>query len=277
MDGIVVYGCSPKTLQQAPGGRDKARMVPRAVFQDLSLPHNDGTFYLRPNLVLGCFIVECQRPPATSFVLQRDVQHECEKDALSISELESAGEQMNRNVERISQAKLQLDEADDVSRRISLSSNNPMVRNASLCLSEEDASLTGKLLRSPSSPNASVVSIDQKSVVPIPRESDIEMSDQHEIEKESPWVEVEHEDPERKSYFWNKQSGDTSWENPNPSSKSPQTLQRSMLPLRLPKIATVVISRKEMGHPRNGDDAVASEFDAIDGVEMRDIEAKPQR
>lgn len=41
---------------KAPGGRDNAKMVPRSTFNDLMLPQFDGSYFLRPDRILGVFI-----------------------------------------------------------------------------------------------------------------------------------------------------------------------------------------------------------------------------
>ena len=49
LDAVVVYAVHPSALTQAPGGRDRAKVVAKADFQDLSLAHEDGNFFLRPD------------------------------------------------------------------------------------------------------------------------------------------------------------------------------------------------------------------------------------
>jgi hypothetical protein len=48
LDVCLVYGVEPSVLQQAPGGRDNAKMIAsKATFMDLALPHADGNYFLR--------------------------------------------------------------------------------------------------------------------------------------------------------------------------------------------------------------------------------------
>jgi len=58
LDAVLVCGCEPSIFLPAPGGRGNAKMVPRQTFQNFSLPHADGTYFLRPDVVLAVFIVE---------------------------------------------------------------------------------------------------------------------------------------------------------------------------------------------------------------------------
>jgi hypothetical protein len=51
LDLLLVYGIEPSILQQAPGGRNNAKMVSKKTFEDLTLPHADGSYYLRPDRI----------------------------------------------------------------------------------------------------------------------------------------------------------------------------------------------------------------------------------
>jgi hypothetical protein len=58
LDVVIIYAISPLALQPAAGGRDNAKVVTKGLFQDLSLPHSDGNFFLHPSAVLGAFLLE---------------------------------------------------------------------------------------------------------------------------------------------------------------------------------------------------------------------------
>eukprot|EP00615_Pteridomonas_danica_P006003 CAMPEP_0114330758 /NCGR_PEP_ID=MMETSP0101-20121206/1966_1 /TAXON_ID=38822 ORGANISM="Pteridomonas danica, Strain PT" /NCGR_SAMPLE_ID=MMETSP0101 /ASSEMBLY_ACC=CAM_ASM_000211 /LENGTH=748 /DNA_ID=CAMNT_0001460879 /DNA_START=458 /DNA_END=2704 /DNA_ORIENTATION=+ len=79
LDVVIVYGISPLALQPAPGGRDNAKVVTKATFQDLSLPHEDGNFFLHPSAILGSFLIRTSNP------LECDAQslEEAESEVLS--------------------------------------------------------------------------------------------------------------------------------------------------------------------------------------------------
>ena len=57
-----MYGAEPGSLAQAPGGRDNARVVSRATFAALSLPDADGNYFLRPDRILGMFVLNPSNP-----------------------------------------------------------------------------------------------------------------------------------------------------------------------------------------------------------------------
>jgi hypothetical protein len=57
LDALIVYGCDPGVLVQAPGGRDNAKMVPKSYFTSLMLPQADGNYFLRPDRILGVFVM----------------------------------------------------------------------------------------------------------------------------------------------------------------------------------------------------------------------------
>jgi hypothetical protein len=209
LDGIVVYALSPKMLQKAPGGRDMARMVPRSTFDNFSLPHHDGTYFLRPSLILGCFVVECANPPTGNVMVEQELEREKNRDKLSIAELESMDKQMDRNMERLTQVKIERDEVDN--GRKSMSSNNPMLISSrsnagTKALKSHDTSLSVDdgfpPARSQDSPRKPSDTLDEHT------KEEVEADDD-----KDPWVKVDGE-PGKKSYFWNKVSGETSWEKP---------------------------------------------------------------
>jgi hypothetical protein len=58
LDVCFVYGADPSIIEQAPGGRDNAVVIPKIYFEDLSLPHIDGNYFLRPDRILGSFLFD---------------------------------------------------------------------------------------------------------------------------------------------------------------------------------------------------------------------------
>jgi hypothetical protein len=63
LDLCLVYGAEPGSLMQAPGGRDNARVVPKANFTSLSLPDETGNYFLRPDRIMGMFLINPDDPP----------------------------------------------------------------------------------------------------------------------------------------------------------------------------------------------------------------------
>ena len=57
-----MYGAEPRILQQAPGGRANAKMVGKQIFGNFSLPQSDGNFFLRPDRILGAFLLGRANP-----------------------------------------------------------------------------------------------------------------------------------------------------------------------------------------------------------------------
>lgn len=57
LDVVFVYGASKEALTQAPGGRDNAFMASKALFEKFSLPAPDGSFLLRPDRIVGIFVL----------------------------------------------------------------------------------------------------------------------------------------------------------------------------------------------------------------------------
>lgn len=67
VSACIVYGfvgSAMHVLQPAPGGRDNARVVTRRFFEDLSLPRDDGRYFLRADRVLAAFIFDLASPPS---------------------------------------------------------------------------------------------------------------------------------------------------------------------------------------------------------------------
>ena len=58
LDLLFVYGAEPRALNQAPGGRDNAKVIIKRSFEDFSMPHEDGSYYLRPDRIMGCFLLD---------------------------------------------------------------------------------------------------------------------------------------------------------------------------------------------------------------------------
>ena len=51
LDVLFVYGVNPKCVEQAPGGRENAKVVPKAHFSDFSAPLKDGKYFLRQDYI----------------------------------------------------------------------------------------------------------------------------------------------------------------------------------------------------------------------------------
>jgi hypothetical protein len=58
LDVCLVYGVDPLIIEQAPGGRDKAKVVSKATFEIFGLPHADGSYFLRPDRLFGGFLLQ---------------------------------------------------------------------------------------------------------------------------------------------------------------------------------------------------------------------------
>ena len=102
LDAVVVYGISSKVLVQAPGGREHARMVPKAYFRDFSLEDEDGAYYLRKDAILGVFVVDSsQKPPELNMVALQELSGEERRDAQISQDLERATKQLRTNAQRV--------------------------------------------------------------------------------------------------------------------------------------------------------------------------------
>jgi len=62
LDVVLVYACEARTLQQAPGGRDNAKMISKSTFKDFSLEHHHN-YFLRPDRIFGAFYIDPNNRP----------------------------------------------------------------------------------------------------------------------------------------------------------------------------------------------------------------------
>jgi hypothetical protein len=65
LDMCIVYGCEPRVLAQAPGGRHNAKFVCKASFEALAPPGDDGEYFLRPDRIFGLLLLDPAHPPQT--------------------------------------------------------------------------------------------------------------------------------------------------------------------------------------------------------------------
>ena len=102
LDAVVVYGISSKVLVPAPGGREHARMVPKAYFRDFSLEDEDGAYYLRKDAILGAFVVDSsQKPPELNMIALQELDAEVRRDAQMGQELKRVTEQLRTNAQHL--------------------------------------------------------------------------------------------------------------------------------------------------------------------------------
>jgi hypothetical protein len=90
LDLVFVYGIEPEVLSQAPGGRDNCKMVTKAIFDAIALPHNDGNYFLRPDRIMAAFLLEPLDPPSLTSVAIDPLKREKEQDILSRQALTAA-------------------------------------------------------------------------------------------------------------------------------------------------------------------------------------------
>mmetsp|Transcript_49770 Transcript_49770/g.63767 ORF Transcript_49770/g.63767 Transcript_49770/m.63767 type:complete len:403 (-) Transcript_49770:181-1389(-) len=99
LSAVVVAGCHPSVLQGAPGGRDRAKIVSKSDFLAFSLPHLDGNFFLRPDRILGVFLIDPQNPPrvGSKGVAELMLEKECAFDSDTIMKIREATQNQNNN------------------------------------------------------------------------------------------------------------------------------------------------------------------------------------
>jgi len=81
LDLLLVYGIDPLMVQQAPGGRDNAKVVGKVMFEDFSLAHEDGTFYLRSDRLMGAYLLDPAHPPGGFCEAEERLEEERKRDS----------------------------------------------------------------------------------------------------------------------------------------------------------------------------------------------------
>ena len=74
LDALLVYAIPAPCVQQAPGGRDNAKVVGKRDFHDMSLPDPSGNYFLSPAFIVGAFLVDPKKQMAmgaTSEIMAR--------------------------------------------------------------------------------------------------------------------------------------------------------------------------------------------------------------
>ena len=62
LDALIVYAIPAVCVQQAPGGRDNAKVVSKVMFEDMSLADLAGSYFLNPDFIMGSFLIDPARP-----------------------------------------------------------------------------------------------------------------------------------------------------------------------------------------------------------------------
>ena len=63
LDAIMVVKVHKSVLSLVPGGRDNAVFIQRRTFETLGTEARDGSFYLPPSAIMGCFCVNAREVP----------------------------------------------------------------------------------------------------------------------------------------------------------------------------------------------------------------------
>ena len=192
-------------------------MVTRSAFQDLSLPHNNGSFFLRPTMILGAFLIECNRPPVVNKVTQEGLENEALRDEMVVQELANFELRMKMNRERIDQAFHHL--KNSVARKSFSTGDSPAIFGSEsgggrLSLTERNPLNSEVELIEPSNGEVELMPPQQKhlknAILPgVSEAEDVDLAGDDDA-----WEELRDENT-RKSYFWNRQSGETRWEPPS--------------------------------------------------------------
>ena len=81
LDVCLVYGVEPLIIDQAPGNRDNAKVVSKPTFESC-LSEADGSFILRPDRILGAFLLDLSREISGYQDAKSPLLNEKQNDAL---------------------------------------------------------------------------------------------------------------------------------------------------------------------------------------------------
>jgi hypothetical protein len=253
------------SFSQAPGGRDNARMVTRSSFEDLSFPHSDGSYFLRPKMILGAILIECDRPPFVGKMGAEDLEGEALRDQIVVQELESYERKMQANKTRIDEALKTQSVSEDSSSRSRALSMGGKVR----FFNDTFHSSFNVEVNSESSQKTAATAAAKEKAQPMKAHGDVELmplmsgnpaadSSSSETAKSSDiqpavaaisndddddggggggggghgddeWEELQDEST-RKSYFWNRASGETRWDAPAVETRRSTVIVETKLP-----------------------------------------------
>jgi hypothetical protein len=109
LNALIVYGVCPLILQQAPGGRDHAKFVPRVTFENMSLPGFDGNFFLRTDNILSVMIINADQKPSRASWYAADLELEKDLDKEVGKSLVESEKSNLRNIDRLITAMKEID------------------------------------------------------------------------------------------------------------------------------------------------------------------------
>jgi len=101
LDVVLVYACEARTLQQAPGGRDNAKMISKSTFKDFSLEHHHN-YFLRPDRIFGAFYIDpTNRPIIEDIEMVSEMVVEKDRENLVGDKFRLVEKNYIKNIERI--------------------------------------------------------------------------------------------------------------------------------------------------------------------------------
>jgi hypothetical protein len=81
LDVVFIYGINPKCVEQAPGGRENAKMINKVMFELFSKPKLDGSYYLRPDFIKAALYIDgTSKLPLNRMEALKELELEKEKD-----------------------------------------------------------------------------------------------------------------------------------------------------------------------------------------------------
>jgi len=104
LDVCIVYGCPSCVLDQIPGAMQHSKMFSKSVFMKFSLGDRDGNYFLRPDRILGAFVVNHAKLPLMNAGSQRLLKNEISYDQFSIEKLNEIDSRTKNNSVRMNKA-----------------------------------------------------------------------------------------------------------------------------------------------------------------------------
>jgi len=107
LDVVFVYGINPKCVEQAPGGRENAKMVSKVLFEGFSDIKPDGHFYLRPDYIKAVMLIDGTTGyPTNRKEAKMELDLEISNDGKVQEQLKVMHEELKTNSDNTRQARL---------------------------------------------------------------------------------------------------------------------------------------------------------------------------
>jgi hypothetical protein len=146
LDVVFIYGVNPKCIEQAPGGRENAKMISKATFEGFSTPTLDGNYFLRPDYIKAALLIDgTTEYPSNREEVLFELDLEKEKDKEVQLKLKAMEKELIENSLSVQQALAMLDD-DKKAKLTTTDGADREARSASVTSQSQERSTQSKSL-----------------------------------------------------------------------------------------------------------------------------------